>query len=181
MRDKVLFKGYFTVTSRDGVEVVHATDSVAFLIADPRRRVVLLISQERHAMRRRRNWKGMTVEVPAGRRDVKLGVKALIAKEAKEETGMRIGPEQIKLLNRGASLALSPGVLTEKMYLAYVEARIKEPLGKSQKVFGLASEGERITRLVVSYDELRKMVFEDMKTYALVQWFLMNVIQKEGK
>jgi len=43
---------------------------------------------------------------------------------------------------------------------------------KTSRVFGLKSHGERIKRRTVSFDELEQMTFADMKTFAIVQWFL---------
>ncbi len=177
----IVYRGFVTVTKIGRKEVVHATNSVAFLFADPIRKVVLLISQCREAMIRRANPEGTIVEVPAGRRDLTIGIKGLVAKEALEEVGKRVKASQVKLLNRGVPLALSPGVLTERMYLAYVETDLQSCIKDNSKVYGLESHDERIRRLVVSFDELERMTFEDMKTFALVQWFLMEQLRKEKR
>jgi hypothetical protein len=177
----IVYKGFVTVTKTGRKEVVHTTNSVAFLFADPIRKVVLLISQCREAMVRKGNPKGTIIELPAGRRDLKIGIKGLVVKEALEEIGKRVKSRQVKLLNRGVPLALSPGVLTERMYLAYVETDLRSCIKDSSKVYGLKAHDERIRRRVVSFDELEQMTFEDMKTYAIAQWFLKEQLRKGGR
>lgn len=177
----IVYKGFITVTKIGRKEVVHATNSVAFLFADSVHKVVILISQVREAMIRKGNPLGTIIEVPAGRRDEKIGVKGLVVKEAREEIGKRITEKQVKLLNRGVPLALSPGIMTERTYLAYVEMDLRSCMKDNSRIYGLAAHDERITRRVVSFDELERMTFEDMKTFALVQWFLKESARKGGK
>jgi len=177
----VIYKGFVTLRKNGREEIVQTTNAVAFLIVDPIRKVVLLISQCREAMVRRGNPSGTIVEVPAGRRDLKCGIKALVAKEAHEEVGKRIKAKQVKLLNRGIPLASSPGVLTERIWLAYVETDLRSCIKDSSKTYGLVAHGERIRRRVVSFDELERMTFEDMKTYALTQWFLNDQRRKKER
>jgi hypothetical protein len=181
VKETVVYSGFATLSIRNGHEVVRTTDSVGFLFVDPKRQLALLIRQPRTAMIRRGNLSGMIVEVPAGRRDLKISLKRLVVKEALEEAGIHIHPAQIKILNRGAPLALSPGILTERMYLAYAELDLGACLKGNRKVFGLKSEGERIRRRVVTFNELERMTFEDMKTFALVQWFLKTQSGKGSK
>jgi len=177
----IVYKGFFTLRKTGRKETVQTTNAVAFLIADPVREVALLISQCREAMVRRGNPEGAIVEVPAGRRDLKCGIKALVAKEAREEVGKRFKAKQVKLLNHGKPLASSPGVLTERIWLAYVETDLRSCIKDSSRTYGLAAHGERIRRRVVTFDELERMTFEDMKTYTLVQWFLNSQLQKKGR
>jgi hypothetical protein len=179
--DTIVYSGWSTFLIRNRSEVVQTTDSVGFLFVDTKRELALLLSMPRAAMVRRGNSQGMIVEVPAGRRDCKLSLKRLVVKEAIEEAGLLINPSQVKILNGGKPLALSPGILTERMYLAYAELDLGACLKNKRKIFGLKSEGERIQRRVVSFKELECMKFEDLKTYALVQWFLKSQLQKEGK
>lgn len=177
----IVYTGFVTVRKNGRKEVIHSTNAVAFLFADPVRKVVLLIEQSRDAMVRRGNPSGTIVEVPAGRRDLRIGIKGLVAKEAREEVGKRIKPQQVRLLNRGVPLASSPGVLTERVYLAYIETDLRSCMKDSSKTYGLAAHGERIRRRVVTYDELGRLTFEDMKTFALVQWFLKEQLQKKER
>jgi NUDIX domain len=175
-RRKALYRGFFSMFSdpHSRKEVVQTTNAVAFLFADLKNRIVLLTSQARPAMRRRGNRYGHIIEVPAGRRDLKTSIKGLVVKEAREEVGKHITTKQVKLLNRGVPLASSPGCVTERIWLAYVETDLSSCLHPKNKsrTFGLAAHNEVITRHVVTFDELKRMTFEDMKTFALVQWFL---------
>ena len=102
-------------------EVVETSDSVALLVFDKTSRELVFVSQKRPAMVRPDNTMGEIVEVLAGRFDVNLSVRALMVKEAKEELGLTISEDEIELLNFARLVALSPGILTEKMYLGYVE------------------------------------------------------------
>jgi hypothetical protein len=105
----------------------------------------------------------------------------LVVDEALEETGMVISPKQVKLLNRGIPLAASPGFLTERLYLAYVEMDLTAVIANPSGTFGLEEHGERITRVTVSFSYLERMPFADMKTFALVQWFLKEQLRKKGR
>jgi len=171
----IAYKGFVTVEKNDEKEIVRKANAVAFLFVDFERRVVLLISQQREPMIRRSNPRGIIIEVPAGTRDLKVGIKGLVVKEALEEIGKRIIPKQVKLLNQGVPLAVSPGWTTERIYLAYVETDLRSCMKKTSRVFGLKSHGERIKRRTVSFDELEQMTFADMKTFAIVQWFLKQI------
>lgn len=178
-KSNVVYKGFVTVRKINGRDVVCTTNSVAFLIADPVHRVALLIWQRREAMRRRGNPRGNIIEVPAGRRDLKTSIKKLVAKEAAEEVGKKLDARKVKLVNRGVPLALSPGVLTERQWLAYYETDLSSCLKKGRsRVFGLKAHGERIHRRVVTFDQLERMTFHDMKLFALVQWFLLQQAAK---
>lgn len=177
MRVRVRFRGRFLAVEervlRDGHrrEIVQNTDSVGFLIDIPAWKAIVMVSQFRPAMLRPDNPEGMILEVPAGRFDRRIDVKALIAAEASEEVGAKIAPNQVRLLNGSQALAMSPGILTERMHLAFVRVRPGQ-LDASKQVFGLKEEGERTKRVLVPYAKLRRMRFDDLKTFALVQWFL---------
>lgn len=168
----ILYQGFVTVEKVNGMEVVRSTNSVAFLIVDKFCKIALLISQDRPAMVNQYNPLGTITEVPAGRFDLRIGVKGLVVKEAKEEVGIDVREEQVILLNDGLPLALSPGILSEKTYLAYIETDLAKCMSDISQIFGNPDEGEQIKRIVVGFDELSKMHFDDLKTFALVQWFL---------
>jgi len=161
-------------------EVVKVTDSVAFLIHITDMDCVVLVSQQRGPMMRDDNPDGTIVEAPAGRFDVKLTVKGLIAKEATEEIGAKgVIPENlITLLNHGEPLALSPGILTERQYLAFVEIT-SHMIEEGDRIFGVDAD-EKIKRLMHPVQMLKGQEFEDMKTFALVQWFL-NHLRSQGR
>lgn len=153
-----------------GYTVVRCTDAIAVLI-HVKGRGILLVEQDRPAMIAADNPRGTLVEAVAGRFDVDLSPAELAIKEIEEEVGGTVSEDQIVFLNGGVPLAAGPGLISDKIVLAYAvidESQI-EP---EERVFGHASEGERIKRLFIPAAELGNMTFRDMKTYALVQWFL---------
>lgn len=151
--------------------VVNATDSVAFLVHNPDKAEVLLVTQDRVAMIREDNTSGTITEAAAGRFDMKIGVNGLILKELFEELGVTATEDQIEHLNNGTPVALSPGVLTERQYLACVTVR-EDQIDPIKRKYGNPDEGESIVRRFVPVSELATMVIYDMKLFALVQWFL---------
>ena len=101
-------------------EVVVATDSVAFLVYNRDTDELLFATQDRAPMMRPDNPQGAILEVGAGRFDTDIGVRGLVVKELKEELGVTATKPEVQVLNDEIPLALSPGVLTERQYLAYV-------------------------------------------------------------
>jgi 8-oxo-dGTP pyrophosphatase MutT (NUDIX family) len=169
MNKEYVYNGFCKIY-KDGIfEVVEASNSVGFLIYLKDTDEVVLIRQKRSAMKSAENPDGYNMEAPAGRFDNGLGVKELIAQEAGEEVGAKIELDKVILLNQGKPLALSPGLITEKMYLGYVE--ITSDLLEEDRVFGV-DEGEEIQRIKVKVEDLKNMIQDDMKTFALIQWFL---------
>lgn len=136
---------------------------------------VVLIEQQRFPMETRSNPDGVVTECVAGRFDARLSVRELAAQEVFEEIGVSIKPERITVLNGGRPLALSPGILTEKMYIAFAEVSARE-CKSSRRLFGNRREGERIKRKLVPVPQLSSTVFDNMTTFALIQWFL-NTMQ----
>ncbi len=166
------------VTTSDGFEreIVFKNNAVGILIYDPVIDAVILVSQLREAMINSANVSGRITEIPAGH--IKSGgVKETIRRELEEEIGAKISIEQVQLINDGEDMAMSPGWSTETMFFAYVELKPGQ-LDMSKKNFGLASEGEQISRYFVRTSRLNRIVFKDLKTFAMVQWFLRY---KEGR
>lgn len=177
MKDPViLHKGFFTLEShaREGTPhrmlVLRATDSVAGLLYDRTNDRVLLVRQRREAMERSDNPDGFITELVAGRFDVKLGPKALLVKEAKEEAGVTLVEDDVRLLNGGKPMALSAGVLTERCYLAFAEITT-DAVELDERTFGLAEEGEAIGRVWMDaqafVDGLESGAHECLRTFAL--------------
>ncbi len=176
---RVVYQGFLRVAKQDRIEVVHATNSVGILFWIRETDEIVLTRQPRKAMIVVGNPEGLFLEVPAGRFDVKLGVVGLVVKEGHEEVGATFDECDVVILNDGEPLALSPGVLTERMYLTVVELR-QDQLEAGDRIFGNPGEGERITRLRVSADEFINMIHEDMKTWALAQWFARHRLETKG-
>lgn len=157
-----------------GEEVLETSDSVALLVFDKTSRELVFVNQKRPAMVRPENPEAIINEVLAGRFDVKIGVRGLMVKEAKEELGLTVSAEEIELLNNGDPLALSPGILTERMYVGYVEA--SSARFADGDTFGV-DVGEVTRPVRIPVDHLDEVVWDDMKTWALVQWFIANKLR----
>jgi len=158
-------------TPQGSREVVRATDSVSILLYNPDEGYLLLVQQPRAPMISADNPHGILIETVAGRFDIDLGVKALAVKEAAEEVGAIINEDDVTLLNSGHPLALSPGVLTEKAYLAM--ARIDIPFGEAtDHVFGAEGEGEEIKRIFLRFDAVFDFInsgrCQDLRVYTLL-------------
>jgi len=151
-------------------EVVIATDSIAFLVYNRDRDELLFVTQSRAPMMRPDNPEGAILEVGAGRFDTKIGVRGLVVKELKEELGVSATEDEVQVLNDGIPLALSPGVLTERQYLAYVEVT-SDRIDPAKRLYGEPKEGESIIRRFIPIQDLSKIPIYDMKTWALLQWF----------
>lgn len=181
MKKQVVYDGFLkvhVVQTAEGVrEVVHATDSVSILLYNPKEKYVLLVKQPRAPMMSDENPEGLLVETVAGRFDVNLGVEDLAVKEAEEEVGAIIEASDVMVLNGGQPLALSPGVLTERAYLAI--AQIDVPFGEAtERVFGNKDEGEKIQRIFMQYDEvvdyLNSGDCQDLRVFTLLICAMMS-------
>jgi hypothetical protein len=151
-------------------EVVVATNSVAFLVYNKDTHELLFATQDRAPMMQQDNPQGTLLEVGAGRFDTKIGVRGLVVKELKEELGVTATESEVQVLNNEIPLALSPGVLTERQYLAYVEVT-SDRIDPAKRLYGERKEGEAIARRFVPVRELPQTPIHDMKTWALLQWF----------
>ena len=171
-----LFTGEFTLVDsvtdthrKRATEVVRTKTgrySVGFLIYDPESDSIILVQQQRTAIISKDNPIGFIIEAPAGRCDRPESVKTTIAREAKEEVGAKIDEDQIEMLNSGIPLAMSPGILDELMYLAFIKLRPGQL--SPDRIFGIAEEGEVIVRKLIPADEAHDMVCVDMKTKVLL-------------
>lgn len=176
---KLVWDGFYKLevvqTPQGEREIVHATNSVNVLFYNRQERYVLLVRQPRVAMATSENPKGLITETVAGRFDVKIGVKGLIIKEAKEEAGVEIKEEQIEMLNNGQAMALSAGACTEKAYLAICEINASM-IEVQERIFGVADEGEEIERIFLSFDDLGTYVCEDLRVFTLLQYLSLSML-----
>jgi 8-oxo-dGTP pyrophosphatase MutT (NUDIX family) len=165
----IIVEQIFDTARKRATEIVRAKSgrfSVGFLVYDPDSDCVILVEQQRTAMIDSSNPTGLIIEVPAGRCDRVESVKRTIAREAEEEIGAAVNEKQIEMLNNGVPLAMSPGIIDEMMYLAYIELRPGQL--SPDRVFGVAEEGEIIVRKLIKAEEAHEMVCIDMKTKALL-------------
>lgn len=147
--------------------VVRTSDSCSGLLYHRVRDCVLLVRQNRAPMIRDDNPDGEIVELPAGRFDRAVGPRALFVAEAKEEAGANLAEDDVELLNDGRPLAPSPGVLTERCYLAFAEIR-EEHLDDGD-TFGLATEHEVTTRVWTPVQDFLRGPHEDLRVYTLAR------------
>lgn len=155
-------------------EVVECTDSLALLIHIEDQNKFVLLVEERLAMRTEENPTGKIVGLVAGRFDNNQTSMELAVQEAREECGADVSVKQIEFLNHGQPLGLSPGIITERSYLAF--AKIHSNQLEADRIFGLAGENERITRRLVTLEELRNMTYDDIRVMTLVLWYLQNKV-----
>ena len=147
--------------------VVRTTDSCSGLLYDQTQRRVLLVRQSRAPMMRDDNPDGEIVELVAGRFDHAAGPKRLFIEEAKQEAGANLTESDVELLNGGRPMAPSPGVLTERCYLAFVE--IREEHLDAGETFGVAAENEVTTRHWVSVRDFLAGPHDDLRVYTLAR------------
>jgi len=175
MPTRTVHKGFFQldiVDTPDGKrEVLRTNDSVSVLLYDEERNRVLLVRQPRAAMITPENPEGFITENVAGRFDVALSPTDLVIKEAWEEAGVRLNPDDVIIMNDGRPMAVSAGALTERSYLALAVIR-EGSYDPKERTFGAADEHERITRVWVPIADLERQGFEDVRVFALVQYLL---------
>ena len=168
------------VTLDSGVkrEVVYATDAVAILLYNIEKKQIILVRQLRvPILLRGEVLGGCVTEVVAGRLDKpEKSFKEIAIEEAFEEAGVTISEEDIEVLNFGVPPASSSGMTTECCYLLYAE--IKSGKLKHKKTYGLKNEGEQTTRICWPVEDLDKFPWYDMKTFALIQWFLAHKLKQ---
>lgn len=173
---ELAFGGFLKVWRVPGTnwEIVEKKDAVAVLVYNRDRQAAVFVNQERPATG------GILTEVAAGHIEASgeqpsnREVVETMAREIQEELGINVPWQRIELLTQG--VFTSPGISTEKIWLGYVEV-CDEDMEAEERDFGLAEEGEVTRRFwigVDSLDAVSRSAFRDMKTFALVQWFLLN-------
>ena len=153
-----------------GHYVVRTSDSVAVLVYVPERHEILFISQCRPAAVCFDNPHGYCVEMPAGRFDKDVSVQDLVVLEVQQEAGVTITKDDVQFFNQGMPVYLSEGVLTERIYLAYVEVELSQ-IEKTDRIYGCPDEGEKIVRKFVPVSDLLEMTFDNIVTMTLVNCF----------
>jgi GDP-mannose pyrophosphatase NudK len=150
-------------------EVYYRPDAAAVLLADRKHHKVLLTRQFRLPTFLNGNDDGYLVEVCAGLIPETESAEATARREALEETGYEIGE-----LTKIGGVYSSSGGITEYVYLFLADYHSE---AGHESRGGLASEGENITLVELSFREARKKLksgeFRDAKTIILLQHFLM--------
>ncbi len=182
MKVESLYEGHFRLvrvtTDRTPKEVFCSEDSLSLLLYCPARGQILLVRQPRESLLLRKGREHSRItETVAGRFDRGQDPITLAVQEAKEEVGVTLRPEQVQLLNDGVPMAVSAGGATEHAYLAYAEIS-DDQIGPSRPHFSAAGEDERIYRIFFNELTLDRRVYEDVRVFALVQWFLRSVVDR---
>lgn len=178
---KPLYEGHNTLlevtrTDNHKREVLDVEDSVAFLVLNEENDTFVFVSQFRSAVALVSDPKsGYILEVPAGHLKDGLTVEQTIVEELWEELRIKITEDMVKLITEDSPLYLSPGAMTEKMHLAVVVIRNKNIHEPEKSFFGLEEEGECTQRVFIPRDEIESLPVRDMKTWAIIQWFLCRV------
>ncbi len=160
---------------KSGQEIVTKKDAVAILVYNYTRQQLLFVNQYRPAIG------GISLEAIAGHiEECPKGVrdddwaKETMVRELQEEAGVSITPSRIQLVHPFRGFYVSPGFTTEKIWLGYVQIS-DEDMETTERVFGLAEEGEATERVWLGLEGISWNVqhsFQDMKTMLLVYWFL---------
>ena len=181
MSIKIAYQGFYTMevheTPQGRREVLRTTDSVSVLVFDKKRDRIILVRQPRQSMVWDDNPKGLITESIAGRFDTKISVEELIVKELREEIGATIRGEQVRLLNNEHPMAVSAGAITEKTYLALVELE-EGQLEETERMFTADRENEQISRVYLHISDIGRYVCEDVRVFALLQYFQLLYITK---
>jgi len=156
--------------------VVESTDSLNLLVYVKDREQVLLLGQPRPGKLFLEGGDGESVANIAGRFDKGQNPVELAINEAKEEAGITIRPDQVEFLNNGSMMYLSPGLITERVILAYAEVAADQ-IDPNERTFGVEGEDEQTTRVWVTLDEFQTMVCDDVRLFTLREWFFRNKVQ----
>lgn len=136
-------------------------DASAVLILNTETNKVILTKQFRYAISSKTNEQ--IVEILAGKIDEGEQPLQTAIREAEEEVGYRIDPDNIKLL---VSCFSSPGYSSERFYIYYATVTNAD---KASKGGGLAIENENISVIEMSPEEFKDLIntgkIEDAKTY----------------
>lgn len=159
--------------------VVESTDSLNILIYVVDQQRVLLLIEPRPGKIFLEGGDGKIVANIAGRFDGKEGPAALAIKEAKEEAGVTLRDDQVEFLNNGQFMYLSPGLITERAILAYAEVASGQ-IDPNERSFGAEGEDEQITRVWMTLDKFRTMICDDVRLFALREWFFRNKIRSSA-
>jgi 8-oxo-dGTP pyrophosphatase MutT (NUDIX family) len=181
-KPKVRSQGNFTLEDvnffgRDRL-VLRCSDSACLLIHLVDQGKLVLVRQPRESMIVNGFPGGHITELTAGRFDREEDVKTLLAREASEEAGTTITPEQIELVNFGSPVALSAGILDEMSWMGYVEIT-NDQIDPTSKLYGLAEEGESIERFFLPVSGLNLYVCEDARTFGMLQWFKNRLLEQK--
>ncbi|WP_323789037.1 NUDIX domain-containing protein [Psychroserpens sp.] len=153
-------------------ECYNRGNGAAVLLYNTKKRTVILTKQFRMPIFENDRSEGMSIEVCAGAIDKNESPKWTIIREIEEEVGFKIDDATCVM-----EAYMSPGALTEKLYL--FTAEYSEDM-KVNDGGGLASEDEEIEVLEISFNKAIEMIktkaIIDAKTIMLLQYAQINIL-----
>ncbi|WP_346882299.1 NUDIX domain-containing protein [uncultured Algibacter sp.] len=151
-------------------ETYNRGDGTAILLYNPNKKTVILTKQFRMPAYNNNEADGMSIEVCAGAIDKNEAPEICIIRETEEEVGYKITHAK-----KVMECYMSPGAITEKMYLFIAEYNDAMKVNDGG---GLDSEGEEIDVLEIPFTKTLTMIdnFEiiDAKTVLLLQYAQIN-------
>ena len=160
---KIVFNGYNKIeklsikTKKSKIierELLKNKDGVCAIIYDTKKDKYLVVEQWRPSLN------GMMKELIAGSIEINETPLESVEKEVLEETGYEC--DYIQYIN---SFYVSPGTISEKVYLYYVEVS-----NQISNIIGCQEEDEELDLIELSYDELCDTLFIDAKSIIGVNW-----------
>ena len=138
------------------------SDAIAILLYNTTKDTVVMVKQFRYPTRRD-NYKGYTIEVPAGKVDEGETPVQAALREVVEEVGYKI---KKKNLIECMPAYTTPGYSTEKIYYFLARVTNKDKISEGG---GCISENENIEVLEIPYLTFRNNMdcFDDLKTRML--------------
>ncbi|WCO03322.1 NUDIX domain-containing protein [Psychroserpens ponticola] len=151
-------------------ECYNRGDGAAVLLYNIEKSTVILTKQFRMPIYENDINKGMSIEVCAGAIDKNESPESTMLREIEEEVGYNIENIQSAL-----NAYMSPGALTEKLYLFVAEYSEDNKISEGG---GLDSEDEEIEVLelpfIIALDMIKKKIIIDAKTIMLLQYAQIN-------
>lgn len=155
--------GTWKRVSRESYDRGHGTGVLLYNIE---KQTVILTRQFRMPIYYTNKHEAMSIEVCAGAIDQNESAESTIIREVEEEVGYRV-----KHVKKVMESYMSPGALTEKMYLFVAEYSDAMKINEGG---GLESENEEIEVLELPFLEAIKMMqsgdIQDAKTIMLLQY-----------
>lgn len=151
-------------------ETYNRGNGAAILLYDKEKQTVVLTKQFRMPTYSNNPNDGMSIEVCAGAIDINEKPEVCVIREVEEEVGYRISSAKQVL-----ECYMSPGAVTEKMYLFIAECSEEMKISNGG---GLDSEDEEIEVLNLPFKKVLEMVetkeIIDAKTILLIQYAQIN-------
>ncbi|WP_412985321.1 NUDIX domain-containing protein [Pontimicrobium sp. IMCC45349] len=151
-------------------EAYNRGNGAAILLYNKEKQTVILTKQFRMPAYSNNPNDGMSIEICAGALDNKEKPEVCIIREVEEEVGYRISSAKQVL-----ECYMSPGAVTEKMYLFIAECSEEMKINDGG---GLDSEDEEIEVLNLPFKKVLEMVetkeIIDAKTILLIQYAQIN-------